>query len=418
MNVEAITDAWMEELEAGLRDAFSALDRREERLTEKILGIFAGEQVALRHFSPTNGYGYDDQGRDTLERIYAKLFGAEAAIVRPQIASGTHALSLCLFGLLRPGDHLLSATEKPYDTLDEVIGIAGDAPGSLREMGVSFSSVPMKADGIDIPAVLAAIRPETRVITTQRSRGYALRPSVTPEEMAPLFRAVRAVRPDIFLMVDNCYGEFVCDEEPIACGADVMAGSLIKNIGGGLAPTGGYIVGSQRAIERVESRLTAPGIGREVGSYAGSYRPFYQGLFMAPHTVKEALKVSMLTAAAFERLGFRTVPGSLAPRADIIQAIQLETPERMVAYCQAIQAASPVDSHAAPEPWDMPGYQDPVIMAAGTFVAGASIELSADGPMRPPYAVYQQGGLTYAHGKIALRRALQSLMKQEEEKTA
>ena len=418
MNVEAITDAWMEELEAGLRDAFSALDRREERQTEKILGIFAGEQVALRHFSPTNGYGYDDQGRDTLERIYAKLFGAEAAIVRPQIASGTHALSLCLFGLLRPGDHLLSATEKPYDTLDEVIGIAGDAPGSLREMGVSFSSVPMKADGIDIPAVLAAIRPETRVITTQRSRGYALRPSVTPEEMAPLFRAVRAVRPDIFLMVDNCYGEFVCDEEPIACGADVMAGSLIKNIGGGLAPTGGYIVGSQRAIERVESRLTAPGIGREVGSYAGSYRPFYQGLFMAPHTVKEALKVSMLTAAAFERLGFRTVPGSLAPRADIIQAIQLETPERMVAYCQAIQAASPVDSHAAPEPWDMPGYQDPVIMAAGTFVAGASIELSADGPMRPPYAVYQQGGLTYAHGKIALRRALQSLMKQEEEKTA
>ena len=418
MNVEAITDAWMEELEAGLRDAFSALDRREERLTEKILGIFAGEQVALRHFSPTNGYGYDDQGRDTLERIYAKLFGAEAAIVRPQIASGTHALSLCLFGLLRPGDHLLSATEKPYDTLDEVIGIAGDAPGSLREMGVSFSSVPMKADGIDIPAVLAAIRPETRVITTQRSRGYALRPSVTPEEMAPLFRAVRAVRPDIFMMVDNCYGEFVCDEEPIACGADVMAGSLIKNIGGGLAPTGGYIVGSQRAIERVESRLTAPGIGREVGSYAGSYRPFYQGLFMAPHTVKEALKVSMLTAAAFERLGFRTVPGSLAPRADIIQAIQLETPERMVAYCQAIQAASPVDSHAAPEPWDMPGYQDPVIMAAGTFVAGASIELSADGPMRPPYAVYQQGGLTYAHGKIALRRALQSLMKQEEEKTA
>ncbi len=418
MNVEAITDAWMEELEAGLRDAFSALDRREERQTEKILGIFAGEQVALRHFSPTNGYGYDDQGRDTLERIYAKLFGAEAAIVRPQIASGTHALSLCLFGLLRPGDHLLSATEKPYDTLDEVIGIAGDAPGSLREMGVSFSSVPMKADGIDIPAVLAAIRPETRVITTQRSRGYALRPSVTPEEMAPLFRAVRAVRPDIFLMVDNCYGEFVCDEEPIACGADVMAGSLIKNIGGGLAPTGGYIVGSQRAIERVESRLTAPGIGREVGSYAGSYRPFYQGLFMAPHTVKEALKVSMLTAAAFERLGFRTVPGSLTPRADIIQAIQLETPERMVAYCQAIQAASPVDSHAAPEPWDMPGYQDPVIMAAGTFVAGASIELSADGPMRPPYAVYQQGGLTYAHGKIALRRALQSLMKQEEEKTA
>ena len=403
-------EALISDCEAALRPQFAALDAREERLTERVLGLFAEEQVALRHFNPTNGYGYDDQGRDTLERIYAKLFRTDAAIVRPQIASGTHALSMCLFGLLRPGDHLLSATEKPYDTMDEVIGIAGDAPGSLKEMGVSFSCVPMTETGIDVEAVLAAIRPETRVILTQRSRGYALRPTVAPEDMAPLFKAVKAVRPDIFLMVDNCYGEFVCDEEPLYYGADVMAGSLIKNIGGGLAPTGGYIAGREESISRVESRLTAPGIGREVGSYAGSYRPFYQGLFMAPHTVHEAMKVSLLTAAVFERLGMKTVPATDAKRADIIQAIQMETPERMVAYCQAIQAASPVDSNAVPEPWDMPGYQDQVIMAAGTFVAGASIELSADGPMRAPYVVYQQGGLTYAHGKIALKRAVERLL--------
>ena len=410
MNAKNMLPGWFGEIEESITEQFATLDRREERQTERVLSVFAEEQVALRHFNPTNGYGYDDQGRDTLERIYAKLFKTEAAIVRPQIASGTHALSMCLFGLLRPGDHLLSATEKPYDTMDEVIGIAGDAPGSLREMGVSFSAVPMTADGIDVPAVLAAIRPETRVILIQRSRGYALRPSVTPESMAPLFRAVKAVRPDIFLMVDNCYGEFVCDEEPLFYGADVMAGSLIKNIGGGLAPTGGYIAGTGEAIRRVESRLTAPGIGREVGSYAGSYRPFYQGLFMAPHTVCEAMKVSLLTAAVFERLGLLTVPAVDAERADIIQAIRMETPERMVAYCQAIQAASPVDSNAVPEPWDMPGYQDQVIMAAGTFVAGASIELSADGPMRPPYVVYQQGGLTYAHGKIALMRAVKRMI--------
>ena len=394
-NREIRVEKLFQEAKAALAERFTELDAREERLTERVLNLFAEEQVALRHFNPTNGYGYDDQGRDTLERIYAKLFKTEAAIVRPQIASGTHALAMCLFGLLRPGDHLLSATEKPYDTMDEVIGIAGDAPGSLREMGVSFSSVPMTETGIDVPAVLAAIRPETRVILTQRSRGYALRPTVAPEDMAPLFRAVKAVRPDIFLMVDNCYGEFVCDEEPLVYGADVMAGSLIKNIGGGLAPTGGYIAGTAEAIRRVESRLTAPGIGREVGSYAGSYRPFYQGLFMAPHTVHEAMKVSLLTAAVFERLGMKTVPASDAKRADIIQAIQ---------------AASPVDSNAVPEPWDMPGYQDQVIMAAGTFVAGASIELSADGPMRAPYVVYQQGGLTYAHGKIALKRAVERLL--------
>ena len=398
------------EAEEALKPQFAEADRIEELRTRQILDLFRENQVSYRHFAPSSGYGYDDVGRDTLERIWAGVFHTEAALMRPQIASGTAALSLTLFGLTRPGERILSATGMPYDTLLGVIGIGKqNHGGSLREMGVGFDCVELKDGKIDLEAVEAAMTPKTTLVIAQRSRGYALRPTVAPEDMAPLFRAVKAVRPDIFLMVDNCYGEFVCDEEPLFYGADVMAGSLIKNIGGGLAPTGGYIAGTEAAIRRVEARLTAPGIGREVGSYAGSYRPFYQGLFMAPHTVCEALKVSLLTAAVFERLGMKTVPAVDAKRADIIQAIRMETPERMVAYCQAIQAASPVDSNAVPEPWDMPGYQDQVIMAAGTFVAGASIELSADGPMRDPYVVYQQGGLTYAHGKIALRRALERM---------
>ncbi len=396
--------------EAELKEVFAALEERELRHTRRVLSLFQEHHIALRHFAPTTGYGYDDVGRDTLEKIFADLFHAEEAIVRPQIASGTHALSMCLFGLLTPGSHLLSATEKPYDTMDEVIGISGDAPGSLKEMGVSFSAVSMTEDGqIDVPAVLEAIRPETRVILVQRSRGYAWRASVLPKGMKPLFDAVRKVRPDIFLMVDNCYGEFLADEEPTELGADVAVGSLIKNIGGGLAPTGAYLAGTARAIERIASRLTAPGIGREVGSYAGSYQPFYQGLFMAPHTVCQAVKTSVLAARVFELLGYQTTPSAFAERADIIQAIRMDSPERMVAFCQGIQAASPVDSDAVPEPWDMPGYQHQVIMAAGTFVAGASIELSADGPMRPPYTVYLQGGLTYAHGKLALQSALEHM---------
>ena len=396
--------------EADLAPVFAARDALEARQTEKVLSLFRAHHVALRHFAPTTGYGYDDTGRDTLEQIFADLFGAEQAIVRPQIASGTHALALCLFGLLTPGSHLLSATEKPYDTMDEVIGLSGNAPGSLREMGVSYSDVSMTEDGqIDVPAVLAAVRPETRVVLIQRSRGYAWRASVLPKDMAPLIAAVRAVRPDIFIMVDNCYGEFLCEQEPTHFGADVCVGSLIKNIGGGLAPTGAYLAGTARAVERIASRLTAPGIGREVGSYAASYQPFYQGLFMAPHTVCQAVRTAALSARVFELLGYQTTPGAFAERADIIQAIRMDDPERMIAFCQGIQAASPVDSDAVPEPWDMPGYQHPVIMAAGTFVAGASIELSADGPMRPPYTVYQQGGLTYAHGKYALRCALEHM---------
>ncbi len=410
MNNDKIT-ALIRNAEQDLQAQFAALDERELRNTQKILDLYKKHEVAARHFAPTTGYGYDDVGRDTLEKIFADLFGAEAAIVRPHITSGTHALSMCLFGLLTPGNHLLAATEKPYDTMDEVIGLSGDGVGSLKEMGVSYSAVDMTADGqIDVPAVLAAIQENTTVILIQRSRGYAWRAAVRPTDMKPLIDAVHAVRPDIFIMVDNCYGGFVCDEEPTHMGADVAVGSLIKNMGGGLAPTGAYLVGTNRAIHRIEARLTAPGIGRECGSYAASYRPFYQGLFMAPHTVTQAVKTALLAARCFELLGFKTTPASNAPRADIIQAINMETPERLISFCQGIQAASPVDSNAVPEPWDMPGYQDQVIMAAGTFVMGASIELSADAPMRAPYTVYMQGGLTYTHGKLALTSAIQYMV--------
>lgn len=406
MDIETLID----QCERDCAPQFAAIDARSLSGTRRVLKAFASHQVAARHFNPTTGYGYDDIGRDTLESIFAELFGTDAAIVRPQIASGTHALSLCLFGLLRPGDHLLAATGMPYDTLESVIGKEGKPAGSLSEMGVSFNTVPLLPDGcIDLPAVLQAIKPETRVVSLQRSRGYAWRDAISPQAMKPLINAIHAARPDIAIMVDNCYGAFVCDEEPTHLGADVAVGSMIKNIGGGLAPTGGYIVGTNAAIERIAARLTAPGIGREVGSYAASYQPFYQGLFMAPHTVAQALKTAVLAARVFEKLGMKTSPAYDAPRADIIQAIEMGTPERLIALCQGVQAASPVDSFVSPEPWDMPGYEDPVIMAAGTFVGGASIELSADAPMRPPYAAYWQGGLTYEHGRIALQSVLQSL---------
>lgn len=399
--------------EQDCQPVFAALEETEIINTKRVLAAFQAEDIAVRHFAPTTGYGYDDIGRDALERVFARLFGAESAIVRPSVACGTAALSLCLFGLLLPGDHLLSATGAPYDTMETVIGLSGNAPGNLMEMGVSYSQVEMK-DGqtkIDTEKVLSAIQKNTRVVFIQRSRGYAWRASLRPEEMQEVIAAVHAVRPDIFIMVDNCYGEFITEKEPTHFGADVCVGSLIKNPGGGLAPTGAYLVGKNRAIERIEARLTAPGLGREVGSYAASYQPFYQGLFMAPHTVTQALKTAVLAARIFEMLGMKTTPGFAAPRADIIQAIEMGRPDRLIAFAQGIQAASPIDGSAVPEPWDMPGYTDQVIMAAGTFVSGASIELSADAPMRAPYTAYLQGGLTYAHGKIALESALEKMQK-------
>ena len=402
------------EAERGLQAQFARIDAVEERGTRRVLQAFQEEQVAYRHFAPTTGYGYDDVGRDTLERIFARLFGTEAAIVRPQIASGTHAISLCLFGLVLPGERILSATGRPYDTLEEIIGIGEDTPvGSLKEMGVGYDEVELAPDGtIDLEAVERAITPDTKLVIAQRSRGYAWRPSLMPEAFEPLARMLHEKHPGVRLMVDNCYGEFVCDREPSHYGADVCVGSLIKNPGGGLAPTGGYIVGTKEAVTRIAYRLTAPGIGLEVGSYAGSYQPFYQGLFMAPHTVAQAIKTACLAARVFEQLGMTTTPPSDETRADIIQAIQMNTPERLVAFCQGIQMASPIDSMALPEPWDMPGYSDQVVMAAGTFVSGASIELSADAPMRAPYICYLQGGLTYAHGRIALAMALERMVKQ------
>ncbi len=401
----------IQQAEEALREAFAEADRVEELRTRQVLDVFRQHEISYRHFAPTTGYGYDDVARDTLERVWADLFHTEAALMRPHIASGTAALSLTLFGLTRPGERILSATGLPYDTLLGIIGIGEQTPpGSLREMGVGFDCVELKDGHIDVAAVEAALRPETTLVIAQRSRGYAWRPSLMPEAFRELADMLHTRHPGVRLMVDNCYGEFVREREPSDFGADVCVGSLIKNPGGGIAPTGGYVVGRQDAVDRVAWRLTAPGLGRELGSYAGDYRPFYQGLFMAPHTVSQAKKVAMLAARLFEDLGLMASPSSLEPRADIIQAIRMETPGRLVAFCQGIQAASPVDSMALPEPWAMPGYADQVVMAAGTFVAGASIELSADGPMRPPYTAYMQGGLTYIHGRIALAEALRRML--------
>ena len=392
--------------------AFERIDEVALFNTEKVLNALQKFEIASRHFAPTTGYGYDDVGRDTLEKLFAEIFEAEAAIVRPQIASGTHALSMCLFGLLRPGDELMYASGGPYDTLEDVIGVRGCAPGSLKDMGVSYAQVEMTEDGLlDLEGIRAAMKPNTRVVAVQRSRGYSSRPSLMPEDIAPLAEMLHKEFPEAVLMVDNCYGEFVCEKEPSQYGADVCVGSLIKNPGGGLAPTGGYLVGREDVIERISYRLTAPGIGREVGSYAGSYQPFYQGLFMAPHVVAQAVKTAVLAAAICEELGLKSTPSSDARRTDIIQALEWGNPERLIAFCQGIQTASPIDSMALPEPWDMPGYQHQVIMAAGTFVSGASIELSADAPMREPYLAFLQGGLTYSHGKLALTRTLEYMRK-------
>ena len=397
--------------EEELKEQFQETEKIEEIRTCEILNAFRKEGVSYRHFAPTTGYGYDDIGRDTLERIYAGIFNTEAAIIRPHIASGTAALSLTLFGMTKPGDRILSATGMPYDTLLGVLGINKQpAAGSLKEMGVEFHCVDLRNGRIDIEAVERKISKNTTLVIAQRSRGYAWRPSLMPEDFRELAEMIHSRHPGVALMVDNCYGEFVREKEPTEYGADLCVGSLIKNPGGGIAPTGGYIAGRKEYIERIAARLTAPGLGRELGSYEATYRPYYQGLFMAPHTVAQALKTAMLTARVFENLGFATTPPAFQRRADIIQAVRLESPERLIAFCQGLQAASPVDSMAEPQPWDMPGYDDPVVMAAGTFVAGASIELSADGPIRPPYIAYMQGGLTYMHGKIAISEVLRHMI--------
>jgi len=397
---------WIQQAEQDLKEVFTAADQTEYALQERVLRAFADNRVSARHFAPTEGYGYDDIGRDCLDKVFAAAMGAESALVRPQIANGTHAIYLALRAVLRPGDKILSITGAPYDTLETAVGICGDAENSLKKFGISFESIP-SFDPNTLAEKLAD--PALRMIYVQRSRGYTARKAISAEEMGEWFAFIKNLRPDICIFVDNCYGEFTELIEPCAVGADLIAGSLIKNPGGGLAPTGGYVAGSARYVEQVADCQTVPGCGREIGSYAAGYRPFYQGLFMAPHTVCQALKTAMLFARVFELMGLPSSPCAFEKRADIIQSVSFETKEQLVAFCAAIQAAAPIDSFVHPEPWAMPGYADPVIMAAGAFVQGATTELSCDAPLRAPYTAYLQGALTYAHGRLAAKKVLEEL---------
>lgn len=399
-----------QEVLEGLTDQFRHIDQVAEFNQAKVIAAMQKNRVNATHFNLSTGYGYDDEGRDNLERVYADCFGAEAALVRPQITCGTHALALALGANLLPGDELLSPVGGPYDTLEEVIGIR-PSPCSLKEYGVSYRQVDLLPDGgFDYDDIRAAINEKTRLITIQRSKGYATRPSYSVEEIGKLIAFCKECKPDVLCMVDNCYGEFVETQEPTNVGADMVVGSLIKNLGGGLAPTGGYICGRKSCIERCAYRLSAPGLGREVGANLGLLTSFYQGLFLAPTVVSSAVRGAVFAAGCYEKLGFRVVPGSGETRRDIIQAVELGSREAMVAFCKGIQSAAPVDSYVTPEPWAMPGYESEVIMAAGAFVQGASIELSADGPIRPPYAVYFQGGLTWFHAKLGILMSIQKLL--------
>ena len=402
--------AFSETILSDLKDRFAAIDAIAEANQLKVIAAMQKNRVAANHFNLSTGYGYDDEGRDTLERVYADCFGAEAALVRPQITSGTHALALALGANLLPGDELLSPVGRPYDTLEEVIGIR-ESVGSLKEYGVSYRQVDLLPDGsFDTDKICAAISNKTKLITIQRSKGYATRPSFSVAQIGELIALCKQCKPDVICMVDNCYGEFTELIEPVNVGADLMVGSLIKNPGGGLAPTGGYICGRADLIERCARRLTAPGLGREVGANLGLLPQFYQGFFLAPTVVASAVEGAVFAANCYEKLGFHVIPGASEVRHDIIQAVELGSREGMIAFCKGIQAAAPVDSYVTPEPAPMPGYDSDVIMAAGAFVQGSSIELSADGPTRPPYAVYFQGGLTWYHAKLGILMSLQKML--------
>ena len=399
------------EIEGLLSERFAAIDETAEYNQLKVIKAMQDNRVSDIHFAATTGYGYNDLGRDTLEDVYASVFHTESALVRPNLISGTHALHVALSGNLRPGDELLSPVGKPYDTLEEVIGIRESA-GSLKEYGVIYRQVDLLPDGsFDFDGIAAAVNEKTKLVTIQRSKGYATRPTLSVERIGQLIAFIKERKPDVICMVDNCYGEFVERMEPADVGADMMVGSLIKNPGGGLAPIGGYIAGRKDCIDRASYRLTAPGLGREVGASLGLNQSFYQGLFLAPTVVAGALKGAVFAANVYEKLGFSVVPNSTEPRHDIIQAVTFGKPEGVIAFCQGIQAAAPVDSFVTPEPWAMPGYDAPVIMAAGAFVQGASIELSADGPIKPPYAVYFQGGLTWPHAKLGILMSLEHLVR-------
>ena len=396
-----------------LSDVFRRVDAVEMVNQQRVLEAFWQERVSARHFTPTTGYGYDDIGRDTLDRVFARALMAQKALVRPQFVNGTHAIFTALAGLVEPGDRIISITGDPYDTLLEAIGVHGDAPNSLKRMGVSFQSIALTQKGkIDLTAIEQVDRTAVKIIYAQRSRGYAWREAITMAQMKEAFDRVHEWFPGAAILVDNCYGEFVEGTEPTAQGADIIAGSLIKNPGGGLAPTGGYIAGREDLIERIAQRMTVPGMGAEVGSYAGDYRLFYQGLFLAPHVTAQCVKGAALFARVFEQLNLLTMPLYDASRSDIIQAVQFPDADSLVAFCRSIQKAAPVDSFVSPEPWDMPGYEDQVVMAAGAFVQGATTELSADGPIRAPYTAYLQGALTYAHARIACMLACEELIRQ------
>lgn len=399
-----------EEVLTGLRARFDEIDRVAEYNQCKVIGAMQKNRVDATHFAATTGYGYNDAGRDNLERVYADCFHTEAALVRPQITCGTHALTVALSANLLPGDTLLSPVGAPYDTLEEVIGIRPSAC-SLKEYGVHYRQVDLLPDyGFDYPAIERALRGGVKLVTIQRSKGYATRPTFSVAQIGELIAFCKRIDPNVICMVDNCYGEFVETIEPSDLGADMIVGSLIKNPGGGLAPIGGYICGRQDLVDRCAFRLSAPGLGQEVGANLGLMPAFYQGFFLAPTVTAGALKGAVFAANIYERLGFRCIPNATEPRHDIIQCVELGSPERMVAFCKGIQAAAPVDSYVDPIPWAMPGYDSEVIMAAGTFVQGSSIELSADGPIRPPYAVYFQGGLTWYHAKLGILMSLQKLV--------
>ena len=392
-----------------LRPRFARIDAVAEYNQCKVIGAMQKNRVNATHFAATTGYGYDDEGRDNLERVYADCFHTEKALVRPQITCGTHALTVALSANLLPGDELLSPVGRPYDTLEEVIGIR-PSPCSLMEYGVTYAQADLLADGtFDYDGIRRAINERTKVITIQRSKGYATRPSFSVSQIGELIAFCKQCKPDVICMVDNCYGEFVEEREPSDVGADMIVGSLIKNPGGGLAPIGGYICGTEACVSRCAFRLSAPGLGQEVGANLGLMPAFYQGLFLSPTVVSGALKGAVFAAALYEKLGFRVIPGSKEERHDIIQAVELGSKEGMMAFCKGIQMAAPVDSYVTPEPWAMPGYDAEVIMAAGAFVQGSSIELSADGPIREPYAVYFQGGLTWYHAKLGILMSVQKM---------
>lgn len=401
------------DVEASLKDRFAEIDRITECNQMKVIGAMQKNRLSEAHFAGSTGYGYNDIGRDALEDIYADVFHTEAALVRPQITCGTHALATALFGNLRPGDELLSPAGKPYDTLEEVIGIR-DSKGSLKEYGVTYKQVDLLPDGtFDYDNVKKAITDKTKLVTIQRSKGYQTRPTFSVKQIGELIAFVKKIKPDVICMVDNCYGEFVEELEPSDVGADMVVGSLIKNPGGGLAPIGGYICGTTECIENASYRLTTPGLGREVGATLGITSQLTQGLFLAPQVVNGALKGAILAANIYEKLGFACVPNATESRHDIIQAITFGDPDKVIAFCEGIQAAAPVDSYVVPVPWAMPGYDSDVIMAAGAFVSGSSIELSADAPMKEPYAVYFQGGLTYYHAKLGMMMTLQKMVEKK-----